>query len=495
MKPVYILLITSLIFLPGCSDFLNETDPSNFMQNSYFKTAGQAQSAVNAIYADLRYSAGGDYGGNPYFMTDFQTGLAGTRVGQNMHINKIRTLTNDADNQYSKSWWDIPYRAIANANLAITHIPSIPMDETQKSRLLGEAFFLRAYNYFNLVRLFGSVPLVLVPVDASSPELYPEQASAETVYGSIVSDLLEAERSALPWTDESGRATMTAVKSLLAGVYLTMAGYPLQKGSEYYALAAGKAKEVIDRGSCRLFPAYSDMRDPSQENRGEFIFMIQYHEGISENPLQEFYLPYNLDISYYSTEPGTIYATEEFIAAHEEGDRRIREKEFYYTSFTSNANRSQTVEFGFYHIFKFFDMDAHLHTSRSSLNYPLMRYADVVLTFAEAQNESGTASEEAYYWLNQIRRRAELNELSGLSREQFREAVWKQRYFELAFENKIWFDMARTRKALNLETGTFDDYVGHRFSYGPRLTARELLFPIPTSEKTNNTKLKQNEGY
>ena len=494
MKRTY-LLFTSLMFLcMGCNDFLDETNPSNFMQDSYFTKPEHALSIINSIYADLRYSAENDAGGQPYFMTDFQTGFAGTRT-QNINLHKIASVTNDADNQYSRSWWRYPFRSISNANTALARIPDIVMDENLKRRYIGEAYFLRAYNYFNMVRLYGNIPLVLNPVDASSPELYPEQAPVEKVYESIVSDLQEAEKSNMPWTDESGRATMTAVKSLLANVYLTMAGYPLQKGSDYYSLAAAKAKEVIDSKACYLFDEYSDLRDPEMGNKGEFIFMVQYQIGVVENPFQGLYLPYNLDISYYAAEAGSLYVTEDFVKSHEEGDKRAKEQQFYYSSFTSNADRTQIVEFGYYHLFKFFDMDAHLYTSRSGLNYPLLRYSDLVLMYAEAQNETGGNMDEAYFWLNEIRKRAELKELEGLSQSEFREAVWKERYYELAFENKIWFDMARTRKVLNITTGLFDNYVGHKFTYGPVLTERELLFPIPTRESKNNTKLIQNTGY
>jgi hypothetical protein len=331
----------------GCNDFLEETNPSNFMQDSYFTKPEHALSIINAIYADLRYSAENDAGGQPYFMTDFQTGFAGTRT-QNINLHKIASATNDADNQYSRSWWRYPYRAIANANTALVRIPEITMDESKKRQYIGEAYFLRAYNYFNLVRLFGHIPLVLTSIDASSPELYPDQAPVEKVYESIVSDLQEAEKANLPWTDESGRVTMAAVKSLLANVYLTMAGYPLQKGSEYYALAAEKAKEVINSGVCYLFEEYSDLRNPDMENKGEFIFMVQYQIGVVENPFQGLYLPYNLDISYYAAEAGSLYITEDFILSHEEGDKRAEEKQFYYSRFTSNTDRSQEVEFGYY---------------------------------------------------------------------------------------------------------------------------------------------------
>lgn len=496
MKTLYALFMTSLILCLGCTDFLDETDPSNFTQDSYFKNAEHARSIVNAIYQDLRYSADGDYGGSPYFMTDFQTGLAATRVSQNTHMNNIRLLTNNSDNGYSKSWWNYAYRAIANANLAIDKIPAIEMDPSTKSKCLGEARFLRAYNYFNLTRLFGSVPLVLVPVDASSPELYPEQSPLEEVYNQIVTDLQEAEKSDLAWTDDSGRVTMTAVKSLLAHVYLTMAGFPLQKGSEYYALAAAAASEVITGGHSRLFTSYAELHSLETENRGEHIFMIQYKSGVVESPFQSIYLPYNMDISYYSTETGSIYALDEFIASYEQGDKRTNEGEFYYTRFTSNANRTEMIEFGVHHIFKFFDMDANLNTAKSSLNYPLMRYAEVLLIYAEAQNEAaGAPSADAYACLNQIRERAGLKPLSGLSQDEFRKAVWREKYHELAFENKIWFDMVRTRKVLILSTGGFDEYVGHKFIYGPVLGERELLFPLPTNEVNNNRNLKQNKGY
>lgn len=497
MKLKYAFLLSLLLGVcVGCTDFLDESNPSNFTQQNYFRTAEHARSVVNAIYQDLRYSANGDYGGNPYFMTDFQTGLAGTKVSQNVQINNIRLVVNNSDNEYSKSWWNYAYRAIANANLAITYIPGIEMDPATRQQCLGEAYFLRAYNYFNLVRLFGSVTLVLVPVDASSPELYPEQASVEEIYEAIVSDLKEAEQSGLPWTDESGKVTMAAVKSVLANVYLTMAGYPLEKGKEYYALAASKAKEVIDRGSHYLFPSYEDLHSIEMENKGEHLFMIQYQSGVVESPFQSLYLPYNMDISYYSTETGSIVVLDEFIRSYEEGDKRTEEGEFYYTRFTSNANREETVDFGGYYVFKFFDRDANLNTAKSSLNYPLLRYADVLLLYAEAQNEAeGGPSTEAYTCINQVRRRANLPDLGGLSQEAFRKAVWKERYHELAFENKIWFDMARTRRVLNLVTGEFDAYVGHPFTYGPVLSERELLFPIPTNEIKNNKHLKQNPGY
>ncbi len=115
--------------------------------------------------------------------------------------------------------------------------------------------------------------------------------------------------------------------------------------------------------------------------------------------------------------------------------------------------------------------------------------------YAEAANEVSGPGTKVFEAVNATRTRAQLPDLAGLTKDQLREEIWKERWYELCYENITWFDMVRLRKAFNVSTKKFDEYVGHKFSYGPVLSARELLFPIPTSEIRNNTKLKQNDGY
>jgi hypothetical protein len=129
------------------------------------------------------------------------------------------------------------------------------------------------------------------------------------------------------------------------------------------------------------------------------------------------------------------------------------------------------------------------------MNWPILRYAEVLLIFAEASNEANAPNNLAYEAVNSIRTRAELPNLANLSKEQLREAIWREKFFELSYENKTWFDMARIRKAFNVKTRQFEEFVGHKFVYGPTLKERELLFPIPTGEMRNNTNLVQNSGY
>lgn len=499
-KSVCNTLLCALIVLlaSGCEEFLSQTDPTSFTDQNYYTEPAHAEAAVNAIYEDLRAVRGGGFGGAAWLMTEFQTGLANTELGQATNSLDIRALDNSADNGYGQTYWNSHYRGIANANEALANIPVIQqIDEDKRNRLLGEARFLRAYYYYNLVRLFGDVPLILEPVGLSSELLAPERAPTAQIYDAIVEDLNWVEQnSGLTFNDQSGRVTMGAVKTLLSSVYLTMAGYPLEGGDQYYQLARDKAEEVIDSKEYQLFDSYADLHSYATENSGEHIFMVQFDtEIIDHNGLQYVTLPYNQDISLFSSETGGIFAQEEFIDSYEPGDKRTEEKEFYYRKFSKVSSRSDTINLGGWYLYKFFDHEANTSTAVSGLNWPLYRYAEVLLIYAEAENEVNGPTTSAYEAVNLIRNRAELSDLSGLFQAEFREAVWEEKWHELSYENKTWFDMVRLRKAYDVTTGNFEDYVGHTFVYGPSLTERELLFPIPATEIRNNNNLTQNTGY
>ncbi|HLR89757.1 MAG TPA: RagB/SusD family nutrient uptake outer membrane protein [Balneolaceae bacterium] len=498
-KKIYLLLfVVSLVFHTSCDDFLTQSDPSSFTRDNYFVSPEHAESAVKSIYADLRSVRGGGFGGATWSMLEFATGLAGTELGQATSSLIIRDLENDSDNAYGSTYWWSHYRGIANANLAIENIPDIQMNEDQKNQLLGEARFLRAYYYYFLVRIFGDVPLILEPIDLTSEQLEPQRSSVAEVYNVIVEDLIWAEtQSGLPYYGTDGRVTLGAVQSLLASVYLTMAGYPLELGVEYYRLSRDKAAEVINSNSYWLFDNYADLKNEETENTGEHIFMTQFDASIANHDgLQVFIIPYNQGISVYSSETGGIFARREFVESYEEGDLRAEEKQFYFREFTRASDRDTPYDMGSYYLYKWFDDEAHLTTGVSGMNWPLLRYAEVLLIFAEAENEvENGPTPEAYQAVNLIRERAELPALSQLDQNSFREAVWKEKWHELSYENKTWFDMVRLRKGFNSNTGEFEDFVGHQFVYGPVLTERELLFPIPTSEIRNNKNLTQNPGY
>jgi hypothetical protein len=490
-----ICLVALLFSAASCADFLEESDNSNFTIDNYFTKPEHAKSVVNSIYQSLQPVMQSGFGGGPWMMVEFATGLADTELGQAQNSLFVKDLLNNSDNAYGQTIWTSYYKGIANANIAIAKIPEIKMDETAKLKLIGEAKFMRAYYYFNLVRIFGNIPLTLEPIDLTSEDLYAPASNPEDVYNQVVLDLKDAEGAGLPMRETTGRASLGAVKSLLSSVYLTMAGYPLQKGTEYYSLAAAKSKEVIDSGVFSLFTSYDDLHNPARKNLGENIFMAQFAAYILPSSWQVSIIPYNRGISNYSAETGGIFANQDFVESYETGDKRTSEKAFYYTSYTLRSDRTKTLALGDYYIYKHFDELAQISTTSSGMNWPIMRFAEVLLIYSEASNEASGPNIEAYNAINKVRERAELAPLGGLSKDNFRESIWREKFYELSYENKTWFDMVRIRKGFNVKTLKFEEYVGHKFVYGPTLKERELLFPIPTAEIRNNKSLVQNTGY
>jgi len=274
-----------------------------------------------------------------------------------------------------------------------------------------------------------------------------------------------------------------------------MAGYPLQLGNEYYQKAADKAAEVIQSNNYTLFPTYDDLHTPANKNKGENIFQAQYTSLISPSAWQSAIVPYNKGISVYDGQGGAIFAEVPFLSSYESGDKRAVEKQFFYKFYTLASDRTQTIDLGNTYIYKLFDVVANEVTASSGLNWTIMRYPELLLIFAEASNEVSGPSAASYEAVNLIRRRALLPDLSGLTKDQFREAIWRESYHELCFEDKNWFNMVRTRKAYNFTTGNFDNLIGYTFVSGAVYAEKDLVFPIPTSEMHSNKNLVQNPGY
>ncbi|WP_432712095.1 RagB/SusD family nutrient uptake outer membrane protein [Pedobacter sp.] len=506
-KQLQILLLSALlIFGSSCKKFLEEEDPSNLSPDTYYTLPEHAETAIAAAYARTRFigEGAGIFVAN-FSMLEVVTGTARTETGQNSDLNNLIGLQYNGDNLLVRNWWIGLYSVIAQCNLVLDKVPAItPMDEIRKAQVLGEARFLRAWAYFYLVRLYGDVPLISTTQTTESENFLPSRAPSEEVYNLIVADLTQAEEAGLPWKDASGRVSMGAVKSLLSKVYLTMAGQPLNKGASHYVLARDKALDVINNGGFRLFDSYMDLHSLTTENREEHIFEIQYLATVAGNPMQQLLLPNFKDVSAYSDEIGTTVPTRQFYESYEEGDLRAKDREgFFYTSYYDGGN-GPLKQLNAPYIYKHFDIVANgtlgvEGTTQSDLNWPQIRYADVLLVYAEAQNRAdGSPNAGAYAAVNAIRERAELAPLAGLSQTAFEEAIWRERWHELCYEGITWFDMVRLRKVYNEATNRFDDFAGHAFPDNPtiKLSEKNLLFPLPTTEIRNNPNLTpQNPGY
>lgn len=501
------ILCLALLITAGCSDLLNEEDPSNIAPTTFFTVPEDAESAVYGIYENLRFH--GDGAGifvSNFQMLDALSGTAETETGQNSDLNTLYSFQHTGDNLLLTQWWRQLYDGISNANLAIAKIPEIPLIQPANTqKWVGHAKFLRALHYFWLVRLWGDVPLITEPIYTwDDPNVNAPRASSESVYALIESDLAEAEAAGFPMTDASGLASQAAVKSLLAKVYLTMAGRPLNKGVAYYQKAAAKAKEVIDyananTGKIALFPTYDDLHNPAMENTLEHLFMIQYAVGIANAGYQDKFLPNNTNITA-SGEVGTTVPTTAFLATYEVGDKRTEEKGFYFKDYFLGGGTGTPITLNRFYIYKHFDTPANgapppgvAGTGNSGLNYPLVRYAEVLLIYAEAQNESSGPDLDAYNGLKAIRDRANLvtQDIGTFNQSTFRDAILRERWHEFSYEGLTWFDMIRLRKVYDVGTNTFIDFAGAAMN-GATLQAKHTLLPLPAADFRNNPNLSPN---
>ncbi|TGD80777.1 RagB/SusD family nutrient uptake outer membrane protein [Hymenobacter wooponensis] len=491
-----------LLATTGCDSFLDVDSRSNIRPDDFYATAGQAQTGIDGLYPSLRIVQNETGYGEAIWVTLELMALHATSLGQSFNNNQFINQSIDPANPSFSSVWNSAYNGIGAANLAITKIPAIEMDEAQKKVLLGQAYFIRAYLYNLLVRLYGDVPLITAPTTGPGPDLYPSRAPKMEVYQLIISDLQAAETSGLPVVDRSGRISQSAVKALLADVYLTTAGYPLQL-KENYQKAADKAAELIDAGNYPLFvdpltgeAQYINLHNNASKNQGELILQAQYANGIATNAISPLIVPYFAGVSVYNDEFGALIPTEEFYKSYESGDLRAQERQFYFSSYPSIKNSAEIVQFKRHALYKYFHLESALNRNVSNdENWTLIRMPEVMLIYAEASNEASATPPKAYAQINAIRKRAKLPELRGLSKEQFREAVWKERYHELAYENKAYFDIQRTRKAYDVVNNRFVDVVGFKSEVGTTFQEKYLLWGLPSAEINRNKNLTQNPGW
>lgn len=507
-----VALVGTILFGPSsCSDFLTEQAPSNLTPESFYTIPDHAEAALASVYADLRFmgDGAGIFSSN-WQLLEAMTGTSTTETAQNSDLNNLYGLVHDGNTAHVVNYWNGLYKVISQANQVIAKVPPItPMPEAQKKKILGEARFLRASAYFTAVRLWGDIPLVINPQTASSEDFSPKRASQEDVYKLIVEDLTAAEAAGLAWMDVSGRVNQAAVKAQLARVYLTMAGFPLSKGAAYYKLAADKALEIItyanaNPGTINLFPTYEDVHKESTENRLEHLFMLQYNTLVAGAPMDNMYPNFKPVTFNGPGGTGSTVPTPAFYQSYEAGDLRTKDQDgYFYTTYFTNGSGAR-FDLGAPYIFKHFNRTSSgssgvAGTRQNNLNVPQIRYAEVLLTYAEAQNESGGPTQAAYDAFKRIRDRAKLTTpaLGTYTQTTFREAVWKERWHELCYEQITWFDMVRLRKVFNEKTKGFDNFVGHvNLSSNQALQSKHLLLPLGKQEMLNNPNLKpQNPGY
>ncbi|MEI6946804.1 RagB/SusD family nutrient uptake outer membrane protein [Paraflavisolibacter sp. H34] len=473
MKKLFSIVVLSVLFA-SCAKLKEEPD-SVITTGQFYQTAEEAVAAVNSIY-NAALNNGGITMYNRLFNLAFEIQtddvIAGQRV-TNIDVRAMSSLTQSTTNDRVDELWREHYVAINRANIAIDRVPQIDMDTVLRKRLVNEARFLRGLLYFNLVRLWGRVPLVLhESTTLGKDAIQVGQASVEEVYAQAIADLQAAEQ--LPATyaaADAGRATSGAAKSLLAKLYLTR---------REWDRAAAKSLEVINGPyGYDLFQNFADVFNVATKNGKEHIFSAQCKGGNGQgNRLASSCTPVGIPgvASAGTDEPNAgVYAL--FSASDKRRDVT------FFTSLVSPTNgRTYTFAPRFY---KYFDPANMATPTESNQNVPVIRFAEVLLIYAEALNEANGPGTEAYGAINRVRRRAGLDPLQNLSQDQFREAVYLERRLELLFEFQRWFDLIRTRRM-----------VAALHAAGKTNAAeKHYLLPIPQREIDLNPRLVQNPGW
>lgn len=519
MKKIAIIIL-GILFATACSeDFISLDPPSNLSSSGFYKTQVDMNQAVLAAYGGLRSL----YNGTAYRLGEIRSDntayswLPGNPAYQ-MGIDEFATPLLP-DNGYVEDCWDNCYRIILRANIVIGKAGDAEFtNESLRTQYIAEAKFIRALMYFWLNRVFGGVDLnnqlsgvIKVETEINPTEAYElGRSSLEDIYNLIIEDLKFAEQylpDSYPSSDK-GRVTKGGATGLLGKVYMTMAGYPLNKGNEYYGLAIQKFESVINNAQYSLVPDYKSLFDVSNKNTSEALFEVQYKKGSpggeTGSPWNNSFAPRFSDkeVVLVGNKGGDNAPTGNMSSAYENGDPRkfLSMKDGWRSEATGAWQNDK-------YVCKYYDVATS--GSDNGNNWIELRLADIYLLYAEAMVRTGGNKTTALTYLNKIRERARNSTgdpntpapadllknylLADFANDgAFLSAIEKERRVELAFENHRWFDLVRTGRAKDamIVEQSADGYPA--FTWDDKM----LTYPIPmTVMQSNPGKIIQNKGY
>ena len=471
------ITIISVLLVAGltttCNDYLDVEPVSEISTATFYASESGALAAIAAAYDPLQWS--GSYKTFMWTLNDIGSDDADKGDGgasDGPQWIQIDNFNYSAENDEILKGYTDPYAGILRANVAIEQVPGIDMDEGLKQRIVGEAKFLRALYYFNLVNSFGGVPLIteVLPLD----DLIQPRATALEVWNQIVADLDSAQAVLPPTYDEEnlGRATKGAALGLLAKSHVFLAYYDEANAASHWQEAAEQAQAVVDLGVYQLVDgatpeekqtAYRTMFTAAGDNNVESVFEVQFariegqdgwgnqgdghwhhaHMGLRGDSGQKG------NTALGTAGFGFDMPTLDLVDAYETGDIRrgatiIQTGEEFRGLVLGSDELGNTSNGTLPRKYLNEDPSFAADGINQPMNLKVLRYSDILLLLAEALNEvNGGPTAAAYEAINQVRRRASLSELSGLDQATFRQAVWQERRVEFALEGMRWFDLKR----------------------------------------------------
>ena len=482
----YIILLSGIgaILFASCKKELTETPYSFLTPTTFYKTASDAQSAINGVFDQLQPQA--YYQRTIYIMTECPADLLAPILTQNQERIDMYKLQYTATNPEITNWWQNSYKLISRANDVIANVPSIVMDVPTRNNIVGNAYFLRALAYFDLVRSFGDVPLILHPITSpGDSSLFPKRTAAATVYTQVISDLKYAEANCFSEpkiaTANKGMVSSGAASAMLARVYL-------QRASSAYAdpadnqNALNECNTVISSGVYSLMPVYSDVFNWNKKyypTQSEVIFAVQFgsnSSGTMQNITVRMFTPSALGGS------GSFVANTNFWANGYPSYDTIRRN----WNLADTAGGKVVAPY----IHKYRDPSWALGSNNSQMNWIVLRYADVLEMQSEAMNNINPTDPGKFTGINTVLTRAgiptahQYSFANVASQSDFIDTLVKERARELCVEGHRRWDLIRLGQYQQVEAGI-----------GMTLQPDFYLMPIPQTELDANPKLTQNPGF
>ncbi|PTS96405.1 RagB/SusD family nutrient uptake outer membrane protein [Pedobacter sp. HMWF019] len=458
----YLVIISAILLVSVISckkGFLEEDPKGSILPQTFYKSSEDLNQATLGI-AMIFNGAWNQTGGlaTTYGSDDVTVFRGGNKLG----FSDFDSFQANSSNDRMTNWWNYFYKTIKSSNSLIQNYPgATEATPTERNNAAGVAYFYRAISYFFLTRTWGAVPLITEPsIENNRPNVQPQE-----IYTLIVSDLQKAE-TMLPdnWTgvrNQNGvniQPTRGSAKALLANVYLTMAGWPL-KQSDKYALAAVKAKEVMDNKATwgfQLLPNFADVFAKEGKFNHEAVFGCYYNNQAPGSAWEN-----GSQMGPLTTMAGEeggwdeVYGEISFYNNFPAGPRK---EATYQSVYYLNNNPNTAVNYmGLLHKHPYFmkyiddiSYDKATHKANDwwgSHTIFIIRYAEVLLTYAEAKAMSSAPDQSAYDAINAVRTRAGLANLTpGLPQMAFRDAVIAERGWEFAGLEPAsrWFDLIRT---------------------------------------------------
>ena len=537
-----IVLCMVVLALTNCRDYLTEPQPATTLLEDFYSSGTAAIQNVTGCYVPLMWEYNQTYY-SEWFIGDIVSDDA-LKGGQNTSdmgsAYDMENWKTTADNTLLLDFYRAQYQGIGRCNLALKYVPDVNtdsiMNERLKQRLIGEVKFLRAYYYFRLLRVFGGVPVTLDVIEDSG-KWQVDRSSVEEVFKQILSDLEDAQK--VLWrvedisTDQRGRATKGAAEAMLMKVHLYMAGPYWSKylsnstPADNYAAAKMWGDSIIKNDTYILNPIYHDNFTEEGENGPESVFEIQY----MEMGWGDFGQGNGFTSGSFTQRLVRSRSTKESLTLGDAGWGFNRPTQCLYDEFeTADSLRrkeailvptdeqmddpsetSEEVYLGIRYLNNKYGWYGYRlgHHSRGPLNNKQIRYADVLLMYAEVCAELGddVAATNA---LNEVRSARNMATYPGYTYttitpdagSELKNAIRHERRVELAMEGHRWFDLVRWYGG---EGNGLDTYMNGAYKQSESKAAqghmaefkagKHEIFPIPAEERELNPIMGQNDGY